>query len=245
MKIMRSTLLFALAGLLSVSLHADETPSLLHVSGVAELKVPADQMEVDLSVVSEAADAETALAHNARAVEAVVAALKSLGLRPDEYRSGQFRIQPQWTPPPRNPPPDWRAEIVGFSVSSPLYVVSKKHEVVGPLIGAVVAAGANQIDAVRFSLSEPRRYRKQAIDEATKNALEDAQTLAHAAGVRLVEVRSLTVDDASFVPLQASAEGFIAQRAKLAADSIVPPFNPGDTTVSARVSVTYRIATLK
>ncbi len=224
--------------------NAEDDIPLLSVRGVSELKVPADQVEIDLSIVSEAKTAESALEDNAKSIQEVMSALKSLGLEKDEYRSGQFRIQPVWSSRPRNPPADRGAEIVGFTVTSPLHIKSKKKELAGKLIGAVVDAGVNQINAVRFSLSDPRSYREDAIDLAAENAIEDARTLARATGVKLIEVQRLTIDDAAVTPIHVSRDQFRAESAVLAKSSVSVPFNPGDATVSARVSISYRIKTI-
>lgn len=225
--------------------NAEEDIPLLSVRGVSELKVPADQVEIDLTIVTEAKTAESALDDNTKSIQAVMSALQSLGLEKDEYRSGQFRIHPVWSQRPRNPPADWRAEIVGFTVNSPLHIKSKKKELAGQLIGVVVDAGVNQINAVRFSLSDPRSYREDAIDQAAENAIDDARTLALATGVKLIEVQRLNIDDAAVTPVHISRDQFRAASAELAKSSVSVPFNPGDTTVSAHVSISYRIKTLE
>ncbi|MBN4073876.1 SIMPL domain-containing protein [bacterium AH-315-E07] len=220
--------------------YADDAIALLSVHGVAELKVPSDQVEVDFSIVSEGKTATAALENNAKSTQSVIDAMQLLGLDKEEYRSGQFRIQPLWSNRPKNPPANWHAEIVGFTVTNPLHIVSKKKELTGVLIGKVVEAGANQVNSVRFSLSDPRHYRQQAIDAAANNAIDDARTLALAAGVKLVEVQTLTIDDAAVTPLHVQHNEFSARNfAK--AESVVVPFNPGDATVTARVSLSYRI----
>lgn len=225
--------------------NAEEEIPLLSVRGVSELKVPADQVEIDLTIVTEAKTAESALNENTKSIQSVMLALQSSGLEKDEYRSGQYRIHPVWSQRPRNPPADWRAEIVGFTVNSPLHIKSKKKALAGQLIGAVVDAGVNQINAVRFSLSDPRAYREDAIDQAAENAIEDARALALAIGVKLIEVQRVNIDDAAVTPVHVSRDQFRAESAVLAKSSVAVPFNPGDTTVSARVSISYRIKTLE
>ena len=223
--------------------NADDGFALLSVQGVAQLKVPADQMEVDLSVVSEAPTATAALAENAELMRSVVKSLDELGLDKAEYRSGQFRIQPQWSSRPKNPPANWHAKIVGFTVTSPLHIKSKQKELIGALMNAVIEAGVNQVNSVRFSLSDARYYRQQALDTAVENAIEDAQTLARAAGVKLIEVQALTIDDTAITPLHIPREQ-LSVRNFVKAESAVLPFNPGEATVTARILLSYRIETV-
>ncbi len=224
--------------------NAEDDFPLLSVRGISELKVPSDQVEIDLTVVSQAKTAEQALEQNAKSVESVFAALRKLGLDEDEYRSGQFRINPVWSQRPRNPPAEWRAEIVGFTVNNPLHIQTEQHQITGKLIGTVVEAGVNQINAVRFSLRDPRSYREDAIDQAAENAIEDARVLARATGVKLIEVQHLSIDDAAVTPVHISRDQFRMETTALAKSSVAVPFNPGDTTVTARVSISYRIKTV-
>lgn len=228
--------IFILAG----QVNAEDEISLLSVRGVAELKVPVDQVELDLSIVSEGETAAAALERSAKSTQLLVDALQGLGLSKDEYHSGQFRIQPVWSNRPKNSPANWRAEIVGFTVTSPMYIISKKKERVGELINSVVDAGVNQINSVRFSLSDPRYYRQKAIDAAASNAIEDAQTLAFATGVKLVAVHALTIDDAQVSPIHIQQDQ-LSVRSFARAESAVLPFNPGDATVKAKISLSYRI----
>lgn len=236
-------LLLIVVFFMACAVNADEAIPLLSVRGVSELMVPADQVEIDLSIVSEGKTADSALQSSAKSTQSLVDALKELGLADDEYRSGQFRIQPVRSSRPRNPPANWRAEIVSFTVTSPMHIKSKKMAEVGALITKVVEAGVNQVNSVRFTLSDPRYYRQKAIDAAAENAIEDARTLALATGVKLVEVHALTIDDAALSPVYVQRDQFTA-RSFAKAESASVPFNPGDATVSARVSLSYRIQTV-
>ncbi|MBL4850694.1 MAG: SIMPL domain-containing protein [Gammaproteobacteria bacterium] len=222
------------------SVNAESEIALLSVRGVAELKVPADQVEADLSIVSEAKTAMAALAESAKSTQLVIDALQALGLAKDEYRSGQFRIQPVWSARPKNPPVNWRREIVGFTVTSPLHIKSKQKDLIGELINKVVEVGVNRVNSVRFSLSDPRYYRQKAISVAAENAIEDAQTLALATRVKLMEVHALTIDDAAVSPVHIQRDQ-LSTRSFAKMESAVVPFNPGDVTVIARVSLSYRI----
>lgn len=235
--------LSALVFISACAVNAEDQIPLLSVRGVAELMVPADQVEIDLSIVSEGKTAEAALESSAQSTQSLIDALNGLGLAKDEYHSGQFRIQQVWSNRPRNPSANWRAEIVGFTVTSPMHIKTKKMNEVGVLISKVVEVGVNQINSVRFTLSDPRYYRQKAIDVAAENAIEDARTLALATGVKLVEVQALTIDDAAVSPVYVQRDQLTA-RSFAAAESAAVPFNPGDATVSARVSISYRIQTV-
>ncbi len=216
---------------------ADALPATLSVSGQAELKVAPDQVEIDLGVSTTAASADEALAANNASMQAVLEALRELGLDP---KTRQFRIQPLWRPRPPKPGPDWQPSINGYQVDNGIVVRSTDLSLAGDIIGRATAAGANQVNRVSFGLSQPRQHREAAIVQATENAASDARSLAAAAGQQLVRIVNLNLDhsDASPVTLRHKSR---LQGVALADAGGGPPLEAADVTVRAAVSIRYEI----
>lgn len=212
----------------------------LSVRGEALLEVPADQLQLSVGVVTEGDTAQGALEENSIKMKAVVRALEGVGLTSDDYQTGQFRVQPNWSPRPRQAPEEWRPRIVGYTVSNTLNIKTTRLKLAGKIIGAVSEGGANTIDAIRFDLSDPRKYRAEAIRQATANAMADARSAAEAASVRLVRVLSLTLDEAVATPVRMQTEGY-SMRTAMAMDQREPPISSGDVTVRANVTLVYEI----
>ncbi len=235
-------LIFYVQGLGTVgyAVAAEEELPRLSVRGEAILHVPADQLNLRIGVVTAAQSAEAALAENTEKMDRVVKALQRVGLTRDEYQTGQFQIQPQWSPRPRQAPAEWRPEIVGYSVTNGVNLRTQKVSLAGKLIGAAAETGANEIGALFFDLADPRQYRDEAIGAATANAIADARSLAAAASVRLLRVLSLTLDQAVATPVRVQTEAY-AERAVLAMDGPAPPITSGDVTVRAQVLLVYQI----
>ena len=211
----------------------------LTVRGDAQLDKPADELRIRVGVVTESDEAPTALRENSRQMNDVIDALKKTGLTDKEYQTSQFQIQPMYTRRTRQSPVDWKPKIIGYRVSNSLNVKTKKLELAGELIQAANEAGANSIDSISFGLADPRTHRAEAIRAATANALTDARTLAEAAGLRLVRVLSITLDQAAApqpIPIQRMSAGMAM------AEAAPPPIQPGDVTVRASVTVRYEIA---
>jgi len=227
---------------LPAAVAADEGGTLarLTVRGEAVIEVPADQLRMDIGVVTDGQTAQAALDRNTVEMERVVEALAAAGLSAAEYRTGQFQIQPQRAPRPRDAEPDWRPRIAGYTVTNRLSIKTTKIDLAGRLIGVASSAGANTIDAIVFDLADPRSHRAAAIAAATTNAIADATALAEASAVRLVRTLSLALDEASAIPrpMRAMALGEGMAMGIAAAE---PPITPGDVTVRAGVSVVYEI----
>ena len=212
----------------------------LTVKGRAELEKPADELRIDVGVVTEDEEASAALAANNKLMRDIVAALKKAGLSDDEFETGRFRIRPNYSPRPRAPEPGWRPRIVGFDVVNSLHVKTGRLGLAGDLVQAATSAGANTVDNIRFGLAEPRAHRSEAIANATSNAREDARTLAEAAGVELVRLLSINLDDAATGTPRigaAAARGFAR-----AEGGSSPPISPGEVTVTAGVTLVYEIS---
>lgn len=211
----------------------------LAVRGSAELEKPADELQISIGVVTEHADATEAMSSNSTQMQDVVKALEKVGLTKEEYETGRFRIQPRYAQrDPRRSDPDWSPRIVGYHVSNSVRVKTGKLDLAGQLIEAANKAGANSIDNISFGLADSRKYRAEAITDATTNAMNDAKALAEAAGLRLVRVLSISLDDSRPSP-PIPMHGRMAMESS-AADT--PPIAPGDVTVRATVNVVYEIA---
>ena len=213
---------------------ADE--AVVSVAGEAELQVPADQANFELSVVTEAATPEAALSENSKRLDKVLAALRQAGLADDELSTGSLAVNPRWSQRPHQATPDWKPEIIGYMVSNRLRVKTVKMTGVGRFVATAVKAGANEVNGLFFDLADERRYRQEAIALATRNARDDARSLAGAAGASLGRIVSLTLDDARPTPVQA-----MAGRAFLAEAQMAPPILSGEVTVRARVSAVYEL----
>jgi uncharacterized protein YggE len=220
---------------LTVPAAAQDSPSLT-VAGQARLERPADELRLQLAVVTEAAEAAPATAQNSDQMERVLAALSQAGLDSGETTTGRFSVSPRYSHRPPQAQPDWQPHIVGYRVENSVQVETKKIELAGELIDVAVRAGANSVSSISFGLSDDRAYRAEAIREATAHARADALAMAEAAGVRLGRLLSARLDDAAAppVPIRMRTESF-------AVAASAPPIEPGDVSIHARVTLSYEI----
>ncbi|MFA5515209.1 MAG: SIMPL domain-containing protein [Desulfuromonadales bacterium] len=209
----------------------------MSVSGQVEMRVAPDRLRLSIGVVTQAATAEQALQENNRRIRAVTAALREAGLGEDEMATGQFRVEPRWSSRPPRPETEWEPKIVGYTVTNSLDLKTTRLPLAGKLIAAAGVAGANQIGALEFDLADPQQHRAEAIRGATANARADAAALAQAAGVRLVRVLSLNLDQPPSAPMRIGMERYAM---KAMADE--PVIAPGEVTVRAGVNLVYEVA---
>lgn len=210
----------------------------LTLSAQAVIYKPADELQMRIGVITLAENAEAALSENSAKMQTVTQSLEAAGLARTEYQTGHFSINPTYTPYPQNPPPNWKQSINGYEISNAIIIRTDKIDMAGKLIDVANKAGANNISDIRFGLHDPRSYWKEALSAATANAIDDAQTLAIAAGVQLARVLSISLNSTNVSAPYLNAK-YMAHA--MGGGDITPPIEAGEVTITANISVVYEI----
>ena len=157
----------------------------LTVQGVGVVRVDADRANICLGVRIADADVASAQAAVNEALDAVIAALKDMGLGADALSTSGIGIYPNW---------DYSdgETITGYTAYNSLNVAVTDVEKVGAYIDAAFAASANSLDYVEFSAADTDEAGRKALTLAMESALEKARVLAEAAGVGLGDIVSVT-----------------------------------------------------
>jgi len=230
------SLLVILLSLNSVIASPPFFPKLV-VSGSAILHKPADMVELSISVLTQADTVEAALSDNNVKMQQVVASLVKAGLEKGEYETGQFAIQPIYSPHPKNPSPDWKPAIIAYEVTNNLRVHTQKLEHAPTIIDIAGRSGANKISDITFGIKDPETYRGDAISQATKNALQDANALAEAANLQLVRVLDIKLEQPPQIFPKPGPNMMYMAKVESA-----PFIQSPDVDVNATVSITFEIA---
>lgn len=208
----------------------------LTVNGSAHLEKPADEITFTLTVLTQAETSEKALSSNNEKMQDLVAALLEEGLVKGEYRTGQFSIQPVYTPYPKNPLPDFKPSIIAYDVTNSLTIKTQRLELAPLVIDAAAKAGVDQLSNIGFGIKDPRLYRSEAIAEATANAMQDAQVLADSAKVEIVRVLDIKLDQPQVRPYPGPNVQYLAKSANSALFLEAP-----DVELNANVTIIFQI----
>src|ERR1700726_238110 len=142
---------FTAATLLAAPASAEtEPPALISVTGEATVSVAPDLAQIDGGVTSEAKTAREASDANNAAMGKVLLALKGAGIEEKDYQTSRLSLQPESAPNRPGGP----ATIVGYRASNRVTV--RLHDVskVASVIDMLVAAGANDIGGINFTVSQ-------------------------------------------------------------------------------------------
>lgn len=153
----------------------------IRVVGHAEIAAEPDRVSLDVSVVTRAATASRAAADNAEATSSVLTQLKQAFPNAAELATRGYTLSAEF---------DYdklkgKRTPAGFSARNTIHVALDDVTQAGRLIDAAVAAGANEVQSVQFSVADPSPFVTQALTAAAVDARAKAAALAEGMGVKV------------------------------------------------------------
>ncbi|GMR13226.1 MAG: hypothetical protein BMS9Abin29_1430 [Gemmatimonadota bacterium] len=220
------------AGTLAAPGQAADTLGTLEVSGTASVMIAADRARARFSVETEATTAQEASAENADLMEAVIHAVRQSGAAGLSVETSGYDVRPRYVRPSGANPQEQR--IVGYTAVNSVQVTLEDLDAVGGLIDAAISAGANRVASLVFFSSDTEGARLRALAEAVTRARAEAATVADAMDMRLGEALRVRTDS--------PRQGFQMRSSTIAmAQAVATPVAPSRLTVSATVTITYRL----
>lgn len=209
------------------------TENTISMSGYAEQKVVPDTATLRIGVVVQSATAKEASDENAALMSAVVAELKAMGLQDREIQTSYVSVSPVYNY-------DKEQTITGYSVSNSVQITTTKLDNLSEIIDRSTAAGANEIGSISFTVSDDMRkqLREDLMNEAVTDASSKAATLAKSLGVEITGVQTSSVSESSDSRVFYEYDRAMEEQAS---GAVSTPIQPGESTVSMSVQVTYYI----
>jgi uncharacterized protein YggE len=166
---------------------------LISVSGSASTSVIPDTASISLGVLTQAATAKEASEKNAASMNAVINGLKNLGIQDKDIRTSFLSIQPVYNYSREGGVP----AIVSYSASNNVQVTTMMLDKLGDIVDKSVAAGANQVGGISFTVSEEKQkqIRGELLENAVKDAEDKAGKLAESLRVRIVGVKTASISE--------------------------------------------------
>ena len=218
-----------------LSAHAQDTQApvsqipQIAVTGRGEVKVSPDRATIQISVQTRGSTAAGAAAENANKQQAVLAALRALGLGNDQLSTINYNVYPEQRYEQGKEP-----VIVAYNVTNTILAEVRKLTQVGPVIDAALSHGANMITSLQFYASNTEAARRTAIATAIEKARADAEAAAKAARGALGTL--LEINIGSYSPPPPRPMMMVAGK-QAQSDT---PINPGEETLAVEVSTRWR-----
>lgn len=211
----------------------DPENTTIQMTASDDVSASPDSALVRTAVVATGDTAEEARQQVARNASRMRGALDDEGLADEQVRSTYFDIR-------AIEPSEDEGEITGYRAIQGFEIeLSVSPDAIGNRSGAIVDTavqnGANQIDGVQFTLSDDRRQelRRAALGGAMETARSEAEHLANVSGVTIGGTESISTGEGGVSPVDVARED-------AAGGGGATTFQPGQVTVSATVTVTYR-----
>lgn len=157
------------------------------VEGVGIVSAVPDMAVVRLGVQREALDATSAISAASESAASVLSRIADVGIAAEDVQTMGLGLNPVWRHSQDGSPP----RVTGYVASNDLSVRVRDLGLLGDLLSAVVADGANTMSGVSFQVSNAAELEDQARASAVEDAVRKARILARAAGASLGEVVSL------------------------------------------------------
>jgi hypothetical protein len=215
---------------------AREPPPLLTVTGTGEVRAEPDEASVRLGVTRQMPTAQAAQEEVSRTAQAILDGILKVGIRREAVQTSTLQLYPIYAP--QRPQAAEEPRVVAYRAANVVTVRVEELKKVGPVIDAGLKAGANQLEGVSFRLKDDLPARERALREAVQEARRKAATIAQALEVRLGPVHEVQEGGAAVIPPPLlRGEAFMARGAA----APETPVSPGQVTISASVTVRYRI----
>jgi uncharacterized protein YggE len=208
------------------------------VVGTGKASGAPDVAHVTVGVEAMGPSLQEVVSDNKTKMAALLAALKAQGIADKDIRTTSYNV---YVENPQPPQPVVRGSqtagsaAVTYHVNNQVDVTVRDVAKLGDVLDKAVAAGANNVYGVSFSVDDPTKLQGLARANAIADAKARAQDLAGLTGVTLGDVISVSEVIGSPGPIYPVAMG-----ARASLDSSVP-IQTGELEVSMNVQVTYAI----
>jgi uncharacterized protein YggE len=213
----------------------------LSVIGSATTNLKPDKVLLNLGIQTTNKTAKEALAANSDIMNKVINALRAEGAKDNETSTSSFTISPNY-----NNSKDLGTirNISSFTVSNSIQVQSSNLNNTAKWIDSAIAAGANNVNGVVFSLSDKRLQETKnfLIKEAINNARNKAEIAAKELGLKITGVKSIDFNELNTTPPGTMLDRQESLAAPALTNMVTTPIIPGQQQVSATVSVVFLIA---
>ncbi|MBQ7534931.1 MAG: SIMPL domain-containing protein [Stomatobaculum sp.] len=205
------------------------------VSASGTVKLTPDKASLTFGVTTQEKTADRAQKKNSEDVDRVISVLTSRNIEEKSIRTTDYSMYPQY-----DYSKNGEQKLTGYTVRTSLTIQDQDISEVGKLIADCVAAGINTVDNISFLCSGYDEAYKEALTKAVKTSHEKAEVLASAAGKKLGDPVTITEGYQNTSARYAKNANVTFDAAEEAA-AMGPALMPGETDITANVTVTYEI----
>ena len=213
---------------------AQSTGRGITVVGTGKAAGTPDVAHVNIGVETQADTVQQAVADNKAKMTKLLDTLKASGIADKDIQTTNYGVYTQ-----REPGPEGKGSSgqTTYHVNNQVNVAVRDVTKLGDVLDKVVAAGANNVYGVNFSVADTTMLQSDARAKAFADAQARAESLAKLAGVSLGDVVSVSEVIGGYGPIYDSA--YKTASAGLGGGGA--PVQPGELEVNMSIQVTFAI----
>lgn len=173
--------------IMAAEVQLQATNPVIELSVYEEIEAVPDTVTITAGVVTDAPTAVEALRQNSQEMRRVIDRIKSAGIPERDIQTTGLNLNARYDYDQRNQ----RQVFQGYRAMNNVSIKFREVENAGPILDALVEAGANDVNGPRFSVEDDEQYkataRRNAMERAQRQALEYARVAGYS-GVRLLQV---------------------------------------------------------
>jgi uncharacterized protein len=222
--------------LLTMQVNAEQSTSPLssiRVTGQSTITANPDRAQIDIGVETHAPQSQAAVTQNATRLTTALAALRKAVGSSGEIKTASYSLNAEYEYHPNG-----TRTLTGYVANNVVHVTLNDLGKVGSVIDAATEAGANEVQDVRFTLSDQQAVRAQALREAVLRAKADAAVLATTLDLKVLRVIAVESSDGGGI-----FQHIVPMARSMAAAKAPTPIEPGTIDVTANVTLTVEVGT--
>jgi len=159
----------------------------VQVTGTGEITYEPDTANLNIGVtINNEKSASKAISDMTSSTKKIIEAVLKLGVPAEKLQTTNFNLNPHYVYT------DNKSEVTGYDAEQTLLIkiegVDQNKELLGKVIEAASAVGANKVQGIEFTSSKIEQIKQEARIAALKDARSKATGISEAAGVRLTKI---------------------------------------------------------
>jgi hypothetical protein len=203
------------------------------VVGTGKVTGKPDIARVTVGIETQAPSLQTAVDDNKAKMNGLLETLQELGLAEKDIRTSNYSVYTERVSPPASGA-EVSANQMIYHVTNQVDVTLRDVNQIGNVLDKAVAAGANNIYGVNFSVEDTAKLEADARAKAVADGQARAEELAQLNGVQLGEVLTVSEVVGGAVPLYRDAAMGLGGGGGT-------PVQPGELEMSVSIQITYAV----
>ncbi len=221
----------------------------ISVSGEGKVYAKPDIAVVNLGVTTEGATVAEVTKSNTIKMNAVIAAVKSLGIADKDIQTTNYNLSPVYNENVIYPatsvynlpnmPISTGRTLKGYSLEQDVEVKIRDFTKIGDVLAQATTAGSNLIGDLQFNIDNPEQFKEQARAKAIAQARTSAQNIAEESGINLGKL--ININEGYYNPSPVMYSSAKAMGGGAAESVPAPTIQPGQQEIDVTINLTYRV----